>query len=613
MRVNKYLHCLIAFMLGLSSISLSSGYASTIYASSLRSLPAQPRPTPVNPNATQRTRDVLAYLTNQTDNCGVMAGQQTGHGLQSTESYQALIAQLQQETGRWVSFVELDYYDWDRSQDYRAMNTPLLEHWERGGLVGVSWHAPNPWTNGDSWDQSNANLNELLDENSAVHARWIAALDGVAEGLAHLRDAGVVVLWRPLHEMNGNWFWWGMNIHPDDPTPYHRLWQHMFDYFTHTKGLDNLLWVYATTGHVHSSWTRPVDFYYPGDAYVDIVGQDVYNDALDGVNYEELLALGKPFALTEFGPLDARDGSYDMLTMLNQVLARYPRTIYWLSWHDWVENGAQQHISIIRNQNANTLMNHECVTTLDEMAINTATPTPTPIPTPTVTSTPQPTLLQVYKTAQAPIIDGHIDSIWSAASAHRLGNAVVGNSVPTTDLTATFRILYDDEYLYLLLEEVDEAGQHDSGAEWWHDDGTEIYIDGDHSQQSIYDGINDFQFGFRWQDEAIHIPIHSAPAPDGLRFAMRDIVNGDHQEFAIPLLGVGITPQQGVRFGLDVHVNDDDDGGERDTKLAWFATADTSWQDPSTFGTAELVDTIVNSGSDSDSVSQYVFLPAVMR
>ena len=96
-------------------------------------------------------------------------------------------------------------------------------------------------------------------------------LDTLAAGLKQLQDAGVVVLWRPFHEMNGDWFWWGGK----NPEAFINVWRHMFDYFTKTRGLNNLLWVY---GPNHGKKTAA---YYAGDGYTDVVGLDAYTDFVD--------------------------------------------------------------------------------------------------------------------------------------------------------------------------------------------------------------------------------------------------------------------------------------------------------------------------------------------
>jgi mannan endo-1,4-beta-mannosidase len=192
-----------------------------------------------------------------------------------------------------------------------------------------------------------------------VQAEWRRKLDRIAAALAELRDAGVVVLWRPMQEMNGFWFWWG-----DDPTGYRKLYVDMFEYFTREKGLDNLLWVYSPSTEIPSARS------YPGDEYVDVVAPTAYNDALTVKNYELFAALGsplKPFGLAEYGakldgPLAAA-GTLDTLNIIRRIRNDYPRAAYWVSWHSYPES----HWSIISNLNYLALMNDPDVITLDKL------------------------------------------------------------------------------------------------------------------------------------------------------------------------------------------------------------------------------------------------------
>ena len=325
---------------------------------------------PANPNASPATRQLLAYLQAQGDTCAVISGQNIGSGWLLYDHYDQLVDGLQQATGRWPALVGLDYYDYDDDHtDYAESHPPLIEHWNAGGLVTLSWSSPNPWTGGDAWDTHSADLTELLDPSTPAYQAWRTQLDVIADALTALRDAGVVVLWRPLHEMSGDWFWWGTSAHPGNPAPYQALWRQMFDYFTNTRGLDNLLWVYSAAPS-DPSLPSP-DLYYPGDAYVDIVAQSVYDGTLETYGYETLRALGKPVALGEFGPgqtwIEPQDGDYDYLQLLNLLRSRYPRTLFWLSWHDWVEEGQPVYMSIAKNLNAAALMNDPCVTSRDEV------------------------------------------------------------------------------------------------------------------------------------------------------------------------------------------------------------------------------------------------------
>jgi hypothetical protein len=134
---------------------------------------------------------------------------------------------------------------------------------------------------------------DLLDPRTPAFARYRGQLDEIARGLADLQDAGVPVLFRPLHEMTGA-FWWGAR----DPVAFRLVWRDLFDYFTRVKGLHNLIWVWSPLVS-----TRAMD-YYPGNAYVDVTGLDIYAVGVAGAKavYAELAKTGKPFAVTEFGP-----------------------------------------------------------------------------------------------------------------------------------------------------------------------------------------------------------------------------------------------------------------------------------------------------------------------
>jgi mannan endo-1,4-beta-mannosidase len=176
-------------------------------------------------------------------------------------------------------------------------------------------------------------------------------LDGVADALAELGDAGVVVLWRPFHEMNGGWFWWGRR----DPADYVAVWRHMFDYFTKTKKLNNLLWVYSPS----TTKSSPVIAYYPGDAYCDIVGLDHYAEGFDLRGYAELTATGKPFGITEIGPQRSLRGSYDYAELIVAIQERYPKTVFFQAWAwDW---------SLSRNKNAAAMLADPWVIGRDEL------------------------------------------------------------------------------------------------------------------------------------------------------------------------------------------------------------------------------------------------------
>jgi mannan endo-1,4-beta-mannosidase len=144
----------------------------------------------------------------------------------------------------------------------------------------------------------------------------------------------------------------------------------MFDYFTQTKGLNNLLWVYAPN---HGAKTAR---YYPGDHYVDLVGLDAYTDFVDPEHikgYAEVAALPKPFGFTEFGPHGASNppGTYDYTRFLAGVRANFPATCFFMSW-----NGKW---SLASNFNTRQLLDDPLIVNLDGLPVHDAPLHPAPV------------------------------------------------------------------------------------------------------------------------------------------------------------------------------------------------------------------------------------------
>ncbi len=160
--------------------------------------------------------------------------------------------------------------------------------------------------------------------------------------------------------------------------------------------------------------------------------------------------------------------------------------------------------------------------------------------------------------------------------------------VPTmNDLSIAYQLTWDNTNLYIHIEVTDSALVNNSDADIWEDDGIELYLDGGNEKATSYD-VNDHQFVFRYNDNTIYHLSAGATNPVGVTAAQGTIPGGYTKEIAVAWSLLGVTPTNGTQIGLDIHVNDDDDGGARDQKVATFATTDNAWQDPSIFGTYEL-------------------------
>ena len=285
--------------------------------------------TPSNTAANQTTRALLDYLTSLPQQTGakLLSGQQTGLTTSYAASnmtveygYSHFVTALSAQTGRQVALIGADYGPVDLNVsfpvDYRAVNAPLIDHWQKGGLVTVMYTARNPWTGKLANDRSTLGaLGELVTVGTQANAHWRMQLDSLAGGLKELQAAGVTVLFRPLHEINGAWFWWGNNpqraTHAADLVA---VWRDLHDYLSRVHGLDNLLWVYNVSPRSGTTMADELSLY-PGDVYVDVVSFDHYNTSFDSrvpPTYAALKTLGKPIALAEFGPTTkASAGTFD--------------------------------------------------------------------------------------------------------------------------------------------------------------------------------------------------------------------------------------------------------------------------------------------------------------
>ncbi len=286
---------------------------------------------PADPELNPKGRAILAYFQQlqASPDLKLVSGQFCGW---SRDASLETLAKIERATGQWPAMIGLDYCAWDAGQatiDTAPPNQLAQNYWRAGGLVTISWHAPNP-ANPKGFGGLNdkgVNLQDLL-KPGATHDRWMKSLDEVAAGLQQLQQSGVVVIWRPLHEMNGGWFWWGAKPGAD----YIAVWRHMFDYFTHDKQLHNLIWSF---GPNHGQ--QPAASYYAGDAYVDLTGLDAYTDRIDPGHikgFPAVVALGKPTGFTEYGPHGSTNppGDYDFRRLLDGIAQNFPAARHFLCW-----------------------------------------------------------------------------------------------------------------------------------------------------------------------------------------------------------------------------------------------------------------------------------------
>ncbi|VUD52989.1 Endo-1,4-beta-xylanase A [Thalassocella blandensis] len=188
-------------------------------------------------------------------------------------------------------------------------------------------------------------------------------------------------------------------------------------------------------------------------------------------------------------------------------------------------------------------------------------------------------------TSEAPLIDDSVDAVWADAPLFAVDQLITGN--PVNGFEASWRAMASNDYLYVLVQVKDAAMFADSGSQWWNDDNITLYLDGANDKGETYDA-NDFQLGFRWQDDVLHVGGNSSTNTQGIEFSLFNTTQGYSLEVAIPWSSIGVEMYPGMQLGFDVGIDLDDDGGDRDAQYGSIAMDDMAWQNPSTFGTVFL-------------------------
>ena len=300
---------------------------------------AHAAPQPVNPHASPEARALLAYLDSISGQ-GTITGQHNfpNDGSRWTDRAYDLTAKYPGLFGEDFGFSAGD--DKDSVLSRPAMIEEVKRQYKNGAVIALTWHAVRPTddepvTFHDSVQGhlTDYEWHQLLTPGSALNKRWCDQVDVIAGYLRQLRDAHVPVLFRPYHEVNGNWFWWGYRPGKDGSAA---LYRQIFDRFVNVHHLDNLVWVWNVNAPGGSA--GPIVDYYPGAAYADIVTMDIYGEFKQEY-YDSMVALadGKPIALAEVGALPSPE-----------VLERQPRWTYFMVWSTMLDSSnSLDHINAV--------------------------------------------------------------------------------------------------------------------------------------------------------------------------------------------------------------------------------------------------------------------------
>lgn len=260
-----------------------------------------------NANATDEAKRLLNYLS-ETAGHRLITGQHT-----QTNPMEE-IAYIREQTGKEPllrGFEMLAYspninYDdatevclTEVYENRNTMETALQWAKESGGIVTLSFHWFSPLGGHDKSfyaENTDFDATKVLEEGTPERAAFYHDMDVIATELRKFQEAQIPVLWRPFHESDGEWFWWGAK----GPQTASRLYRLMYEYYTDELHLDHLLWV----------WNCAAEDAYPGDDCVDVVSLDEYLTAYERTDYHEqyehlirVTSKNKVAALAEVGYL----------------------------------------------------------------------------------------------------------------------------------------------------------------------------------------------------------------------------------------------------------------------------------------------------------------------
>lgn len=313
----------------------------------------------IDANATVETKNLYKNL-NRIKEKGFMVGHQDALAYGVNWKYEAGRSDIKDVTGDLPAVYGWDIAGIERNADknidgvsFDKMKQYIKDTYNLGGVSTISWHFDNPSNGKTAWDTTPNSFASIL-PNGSKHELYKLWLDKAAKFFLSLKGndgKAIPILYRPFHELTGNWFWWCKNnVTPDQ---FKEGWKFTVDYLK-SKGVHNLIYVYNTS--MVKSREEYLE-YYPGESYVDILSFDnyVYNDPTKDNSFVEnnlkLFGIMDEIAkeqnkLTAFAETGYEQIPYDKFwtkTILESI-EKY-KISYVLAWrnHGWQEQEKKMH------------------------------------------------------------------------------------------------------------------------------------------------------------------------------------------------------------------------------------------------------------------------------
>jgi mannan endo-1,4-beta-mannosidase len=254
-------------------------------------------------------------------------------------------ARIERMSGKYPVIVNFDLSGWSQSKwgtvyrkNIQATMDGIKNLWTaRGAIPALTFHWGNPLDTVGTYDatKDSVDVGKIVTPGTPENDSMMADLKRHADYVQQLADADIPILFRPLHEIDGGWFWWTDCATPENTAKLYRI---IYDYFVNVRHFNNLIWNFnagvRTCYDKSSTNAASRALYYPGDAFADFIGIDIYPGAVWGSpvvdTYEPAfttiggITTGKPITLHECAGFPNPDS----------LRVNGPRWLYALPW--WV-------------------------------------------------------------------------------------------------------------------------------------------------------------------------------------------------------------------------------------------------------------------------------------
>jgi mannan endo-1,4-beta-mannosidase len=245
---------------------------------------AQVQLSPIDANATPETKALFHNLMELSKNHTLFGHQHAteyGHGWSGEEDR----SDVKSVTGSHPAVIGIDLMGFSGQpapaiqKEKERLRKIAADTYNRGGVITIAWHFNNPVSPGGFYwkDSVSKPAVKYIIPGGEAHSLYKEILRGIGEWANSTKGKDgklVPMIFRPFHEFDGGWFWWGAPRNTKEE--FINLWRFTVSYLRDTLGVRNFLYAFSPDNRFNTE-AAFLDRY-PGDAWVDMVGMDNYGD-----------------------------------------------------------------------------------------------------------------------------------------------------------------------------------------------------------------------------------------------------------------------------------------------------------------------------------------------